>query len=91
MAMQASHASIKVQMNTSGVQEAALKIREPKAYFDELHERWNEWLESREVAAPDLRLVWGNAIAGANGVEGGWDALCQGKVKPEEALVYRVE
>ncbi|CEN62040.1 hypothetical protein ASPCAL08682 [Aspergillus calidoustus] len=90
MAMQASHASIKVQMNTSGVQDCALQIPEPKAYFDELHQRWTQWLDNRRAAAPDLRLVWGDGIAGTSGVEGGWDALCQGKVKPEEALVYRV-
>jgi hypothetical protein len=88
--MQASHASIKVQMNTSSVQDCALQIQEPKAYFDELHQRWKQWLDNREAAAPDLRLIWGDGIAGTSGVEGGWDALCQGKVKPEEGLVYRV-
>jgi hypothetical protein len=90
MAMKASHASIKVQMNTSAIQEHALQIQEPKEYFDALLQRWNEWPENREAVAPDLRLVWGEGIAGENGIEGGWEALCQGKIKPEEALVYRV-
>ncbi|KAL3485447.1 hypothetical protein BJX62DRAFT_247507 [Aspergillus germanicus] len=90
MALQASHASLKVQMNTSAVQECALQVREPKGYFDELLKRWNEWLENRQAAAPDLLLVWGDGIAGENGIEGGWEALCEGKIKPEEALVYRV-
>jgi hypothetical protein len=90
MAMQASHMSLKIQMNTSGVQESALQTMDPKEYFDELHQRWTQWLDNREAAAPDLGLVWGNGIAGTSGVEGGWEALWQGKVKPEEALVYRV-
>ncbi|KAJ0415300.1 hypothetical protein BJY00DRAFT_266458 [Aspergillus carlsbadensis] len=90
MAMQAAHASMKVPMNTSGVQESVLHSMDTKAYFDELHARWNDWLDNREAAAPDLRLVWGEGIAGAAGIEGGWEALCQGKVKPGEALVYRL-
>ncbi|KAL3443602.1 hypothetical protein BJX65DRAFT_285077 [Aspergillus insuetus] len=90
MAMQACHTTLKVQMNTSAVQERALQIQDPKAYFDELHQRWKQWLDNRETVAPDLRLIWREGIADGNGVEGGWEALCQGKVKPEEALVYRV-
>jgi hypothetical protein len=71
MALQASHASLKVQMNTSAVQERALQTQERKEYFDALLQRWNEWLDNREAVAPDLRLLWGEGIAGGNGVEGG--------------------
>ncbi|KAL4933177.1 DUF2855 family protein [Aspergillus undulatus] len=90
MAMQVSFASRKLQMNTSGVQDTVLRLRDPKTYFHELHMRWSEWLDNREAAAPDLRLVWGNGVAGPHGIERGWEALCQGKVEPGEALVYRM-
>ncbi|KAL2815308.1 hypothetical protein BJX63DRAFT_390071 [Aspergillus granulosus] len=90
MAMQVSFASLKVRMNTSGVQEAILRLKDPKAYFEELQARWSQWLEDRESVAADLSLVWGTGVTGPNGIEGGWDALCQGKVRPQEALVYRL-
>ncbi|KAL4862999.1 hypothetical protein BDV12DRAFT_178044 [Aspergillus spectabilis] len=80
----------KVQMNTSGVQEAALKLRDSAAYFDELQKRWDHWVQNRECAAPDLRLAWGEGVVGPKGIEGGWEALCGSNVKPEEALVYRL-
>ncbi|RDW76866.1 DUF2855 family protein [Aspergillus mulundensis] len=90
MAAQASHASMKVQMNTSGVQGAALRLGDPKTYFDELRNRWGQWVERRDIVAPDLRLVWGEGVVGGHGIEGGWDALCRGEVEPDQALVYRM-
>ncbi|KAL5342197.1 hypothetical protein BJX70DRAFT_338341 [Aspergillus crustosus] len=90
-ASQESFAALsKLQMNTSGVKEAVMKARGPGVYFDELERRWNHWVENREHAAPDLRIVWGEGVQGSNGIEGGWDALINSKVKPEEALVYRL-
>ncbi|KAL4744709.1 hypothetical protein BDW72DRAFT_77305 [Aspergillus terricola var. indicus] len=90
-AQQASFAALnKVQMNTSDIYEAAIKLRGAADYFRAVDEAWKSWLENRETAAPDLRLVWGKGIAGEDGIEAGWDKLCAGSVAPSEALIYRV-
>ncbi|CBF80632.1 hypothetical protein AN8478.2 [Aspergillus nidulans FGSC A4] len=90
-ARQASFASLnKVQMNTSDVYEAAIKLRGAADYFREVDQAWQSWLENREAAAPDLNLVWGEGIAGQEGIEAGWDRLCASSVAPGEALVYRI-
>ncbi|KAL4735957.1 hypothetical protein BDV11DRAFT_173372 [Aspergillus similis] len=90
-AQQASFVSLNtVQMNTSDVYEAAIKLRGAADYFREVDEAWKSWLENREAAAPDLHLVWGEGIAGEGGIEAGWDRLCASSVAPGEALVYRV-
>ncbi|PYI03144.1 hypothetical protein BO78DRAFT_375660 [Aspergillus sclerotiicarbonarius CBS 121057] len=78
-----------IQLNTSPIQEAVLGVQDPEKFFEELYERWNHWLVNRELVAPDLRLVWGEGVVGPEGIEGGWDLLCQSKVKPDETLVYR--
>ncbi|KAL4971933.1 hypothetical protein BDW66DRAFT_155176 [Aspergillus desertorum] len=92
--IQAQHASFvslaKVQMNTSGVYEAAIKLRGAADCFCEVDKAWKRWLEDREAAAPDLHLVWGEGIAGERGIAAGWDKLCAGSVAPGDALVYRV-
>ncbi|KAL2867684.1 DUF2855 family protein [Aspergillus lucknowensis] len=80
----------KVRYNTSAVQETAIQLQGTGAYYDKLTKHLKEWLQHRESAAPDLKLVWGKGIAGAEGIEGGWDALGQSKVKPEEVLVYQL-
>ncbi|KAL4876351.1 hypothetical protein BJY04DRAFT_200065 [Aspergillus karnatakaensis] len=78
----------KVQMNTSGVVDTILKAQDPSVFYDGIQKRWDQWVQNREFAAPDLKLVWGEGIVGEKGIEGGWDALTSSKVKPEEALVY---
>ncbi|KAL2857217.1 hypothetical protein BJY01DRAFT_136712 [Aspergillus pseudoustus] len=80
----------KVRTNTSAIQETAIELQGAGPYFAEFTKRWNLWLGHRECAAPDLKLVWGDGVAGGEGIEGGWDRLCEGKVKPEEVLVYRL-
>ncbi|KAL2855240.1 hypothetical protein BJX68DRAFT_274188 [Aspergillus pseudodeflectus] len=79
-----------IQLNTSPILSAALEVQGARKVYEGLEERWEHWLANREVAAPDLRLVWGEGITGEQGIEGGWDRLCQGGVRPEEALVYRL-
>ncbi|KAL2816535.1 hypothetical protein BJX63DRAFT_138521 [Aspergillus granulosus] len=80
----------KVRMNTSAIQETAINLQGAGLYFSEYTKRWNQWVEHRECAAPDLKLVWGEGVAADNGIEAGWDRLCQGQVKPEEVLVYKL-
>ncbi|KAL3456380.1 hypothetical protein BJX64DRAFT_41516 [Aspergillus heterothallicus] len=80
----------KVRMNTSAIQETAIELQGAATYFAEYNKKWSQWLEHRECAAPDLKLVWGEGVAGDKGMGAGWDRLCQGQVKPEEVLVYRL-
>lgn len=79
-----------IQVNTSPIQEAALGIIEPQKYFGEMSKRWEHWLAHLDSAAPDLRLVWGKGVSGEQGLEEGWESLCKGQAKPNEAFVYRL-
>ncbi|KAL4937788.1 hypothetical protein BDV06DRAFT_226620 [Aspergillus oleicola] len=92
--LQASQASMltlkKQQFNTSPILEVAIQQKGLEAYHEEVRERFNLWLENRESAAPDLKLVWGSGVTGEDGIEGGWEKLCKSEVQPEEALVYRL-
>ncbi|KAJ5625485.1 hypothetical protein N7510_001794 [Penicillium lagena] len=78
----------KIQFNTSGVRDTLMKSMSPAKFFEVLNEAWRQLLADRTTSIPDMNLVWGKGVAGTNGLEGGWDALCQGQVKAEEALVY---
>ncbi|CEL09835.1 hypothetical protein ASPCAL12964 [Aspergillus calidoustus] len=80
----------KIQFNTSPVLEAILALQGATKLFAGLEEAWAHWLENREAAAPDLRLVWGEGVVGEKGIEGGWTRLTRGEVKPEEALAFRI-
>ncbi|CEL04019.1 hypothetical protein ASPCAL05153 [Aspergillus calidoustus] len=80
----------KVRTNTSAIQETAIELQGATPYFADYNKRWKQWLEHRECAAPDLKLVWGEGVVGDNGVEGAWERLGQGQVRPEEVLVYRL-
>ncbi|KAJ0417259.1 hypothetical protein BJY00DRAFT_289872 [Aspergillus carlsbadensis] len=80
----------KVRTNTSAIQETAIELQGAAPYFSEYNKRWKQWVEHRECAAPDLKLVWGEGVVGDKGVEGAWDRLGQGQVRPEEVLVYRL-
>ncbi|KAL3488054.1 hypothetical protein BJX62DRAFT_253541 [Aspergillus germanicus] len=79
-----------IQLNTGPILDAALRIQGARRVFEGLEERWGRWLADRQVAAPDLRLVWGEGITGEQGIQGGWDRLCRSEVNAEEALIYRV-
>jgi hypothetical protein len=78
----------KIQYNTSGVQDTVIKREGAARYFGKVSSRWKEWLADRASAIPDMQLVWGQGIAGENGIYGGWERLSNGEVRPEEGLVY---
>ena len=61
----------KVQYNTSGVQDAVMQANGTEAYFDKLAYVWDEWHSTRHASIPDMRIVWGEGISGASGIEGG--------------------
>ncbi|KAF7128418.1 hypothetical protein CNMCM5793_003148 [Aspergillus hiratsukae] len=78
----------KIQYNTSGVQDTVIEREGAQTYFRKVSRRWKEWLADRASAIPDMQLVWGQGIAGENGIYGGWEKLSNGAVRPEEGLVY---
>lgn len=80
----------KIQYNTSGVQDTLLQGDSPQKYLDAVNKRWEQWLDERNVTVPDMRLVWGSGVDGPQGIEGGWQRLCQGDVGSEECLVYEL-
>ena len=91
LATQSSMATLKKQQfNTSPILEVAIQQKGLEKYHEEVKERFDLWLEKRDDAAPDLRLVWGEGVFGESGIEAGWERLCKSQVRPEEALVYRL-
>ncbi|RDW81398.1 DUF2855 family protein [Aspergillus mulundensis] len=78
----------KIQYNTSGIQDTVITREGAARYFGEVSCRWKEWLAHRASAIPDMGLVYGQGIAGENGIYGGWEKLSTGAVRPEEGLVY---
>ncbi|KAF4174566.1 hypothetical protein CNMCM8927_009016 [Aspergillus lentulus] len=78
----------KIQYNTSGAQDTIIEREGAATYFGKVSRRWKEWLANRASAIPDMQLVWGEGIAGDNGIYGGWERLSNGDVRPEEGLVY---
>ncbi|KAG2005193.1 hypothetical protein GB937_008889 [Aspergillus fischeri] len=78
----------KIQYNTSGIQDTIIDREGAATYFGKVSRRWKEWLADRASAIPDMQLVWGQGIAGENGIYGGWERLSNGEVRPEEGLVY---
>lgn len=78
----------KIQYNTSGVQDTVIDREGAATYFGKVSRRWKEWLAHRSGAIPDMRLAYGQGIAGDNGIYGGWERLSNGAVRPEQGLVY---
>ncbi|KAL4982229.1 hypothetical protein BDW68DRAFT_195538 [Aspergillus falconensis] len=78
----------KIQYNTSGIQDTIINREGAATYFGKVSRRWKEWLAHRESAIPDMGLVYGQGIAGEDGIYGGWEKLSNGEVRPEEGLVY---
>ncbi|KAA8643821.1 DUF2855 family protein [Aspergillus tanneri] len=78
----------KIQYNTSGIQDTIINREGAGTYFGKVSRRWKEWLADRASAIPDMQLVWGQGIAGENGIYRGWEKLSNGAVRPEEGLVY---
>ncbi|KAL2838444.1 hypothetical protein BJY01DRAFT_250943 [Aspergillus pseudoustus] len=90
--VQAARAAIqslgKIQYNTSSIQDTIINREGAATYFGSVSRRWKEWLAHRASATPGMGLVYGQGIAGENGIYGGWEKLSNGAVQPEEGLVY---
>lgn len=91
MAKRAQQDIGRVQYNTSGVIDSALVARGAEVLYEELAQEWEKLLSKRHLTFPDLEIIWKDGVNGADGIEGGWDLLNNGKVGASEALVYRVQ
>lgn len=47
----------KIQYNTSEVQDPLLQGINPEAYLNTVNKGWDQWLDDRTIAIPDMRLV----------------------------------
>ncbi|KAL5353806.1 hypothetical protein ACLOAV_001848 [Pseudogymnoascus australis] len=68
----------KVQYNTSGVQDTVMQLNGAATYFDTVTQLWDQWLRNRHRSIPDMRIVWGKGISGADGIEGAGKGSAKG-------------
>ena len=76
----------RVQMNTSGIRDAAMEIHGAEAYFKNVMDAWQQFNRSDSVS--DIRVQVGEGVAGDNGFEGGWTKICEGKIPADVAMAY---
>lgn len=76
----------KMQYNTSGVRDRVLEREDAESHWSTYWEAWDRFLADTAVA--DVEIVLGNGVQGEKGLEGGWDALCAGRVVGNKGLVY---
>lgn len=77
----------RIQMNTSGLRDAAMEKYGAEEYFTGFDAAWKEFVKSSSVS--DLKLELNNGVAGDDGFEGGWSEFCKGLVPADVARVYR--
>lgn len=80
----------KILCNTADILAEVLASAGKKAYQDDLHANWGEWMSGRESNIPDLKLTWGNGVSGDSGIQSGWDRVTNGFITSDESLVYRL-
>ena len=78
----------KIQLNTSGLREAAIGKEGVEVYFSGMLKEWDVWLGAG--GAQDMQIVCGEGIRGEKGVEGGWRQLCEGRVETNTGMVFRL-
>ncbi|KAI9785102.1 MAG: hypothetical protein M1816_000513 [Peltula sp. TS41687] len=78
----------KIQLNTSGLRDIAMKLQGEEDYFGELNATWDRWLDDEGPGG--MKIVWGRGLGGDQGVEGGWKKLCDGRTVADEGLVFQL-
>ena len=79
----------KIQLNSSGVRDQAMRLESEESYFEKLSSTWDQW--RKDGGARGMEICWGHGIGSDEGIEGGWTQLCEGRVKPGMGLVYRTD
>ena len=73
---------------TSKLHDAGMELYGEAEYLADLSREFDRFLEHDCIEA--LKPVWGQGMKGPDGVEGGWDRLCAGKMAAATGLVYRL-
>ncbi|KAJ5222912.1 uncharacterized protein N7469_009152 [Penicillium citrinum] len=81
----------KIQYNTAGVVDSVIASQGAEALHTDLANALEDFMSERHLSMPDLNLVWKDGVVGGDGIEGGWDLVCNGRIGANEAYVYRVQ
>ncbi len=77
----------KVQLDTSRVKEAAIKMVGEKKLFEDLWKKWEKFRDD-ETGGRRTRLGFGKGVKGGSGIQGSFRKLCDGKVEGGVGLVH---
>lgn len=75
--------------NASTQRDAGMKYYGEAEYLGDLDKEFDRFLEHDFVNV--LKPIWGKGMTGADGIEGGWNHVCSGKLGAAEGLVYRLQ
>lgn len=74
--------------NADGQRNAGKKRYGKGEYLEDCGKEFNRFLEHESINA--LNLDWGKGVKGPNGIEGGWERLCSGRLGADEGLVFKL-
>ncbi|KAM3074778.1 hypothetical protein ACMFMG_008194 [Clarireedia jacksonii] len=80
----------KIQFNSSAVRDAVITLSSPEAFAESVKPVWAKWVSESRKLIPDMQIKMGKGITGSDGIEGGWERLCKGRVSPTEGLLYKL-
>lgn len=75
----------RIQMNTSDVYDEAMKMLGEKKFFEEKQQGWDSFVKNGGFRG--MRLEWEE---GVQGIEKGWQRLCEQKVPGDVGMVFRL-
>ncbi|KAK3192351.1 hypothetical protein K4F52_001564 [Lecanicillium sp. MT-2017a] len=79
----------KVQLNTSGLRDQAIKAIGAEEYFREFDEAWVRCVQDHTFDNITIRKL--GAVEGPQGIEGAWTDLCSRKVPPSIGLIIDLQ
>lgn len=79
----------KIQYNTSGVRDRAMKAAGAAEYLRTVDEAWERFYREKGFGDMTLRRLAG--VQGADGIEGAWQNLCDGNVSPGVGIVINLD
>ena len=80
----------KIQVNTSSLRDRAIEAEESAAkWFTDMEDAWSRCIS--EGGMGDIELLWRKGVSGANGIEGMWQDVCNGRVRGDQCLVVKVQ
>jgi hypothetical protein len=80
----------KIQVNTSTLRDLAIETAgDPAKWFDDFDEAWDRCVKEGGIGA--VEVLERKGVAGADGIEGAWKEVGQGKVRGDQCLVVHVQ